>query len=122
MSMNEFRRLAVREVPSRYADHDHELFVGSLMPTRVALDAHFEAFIEAQFATGRYNHVSEIVCEGLRLLEDRESLRTLKVAQVHATLQAGLDRGPATPLDLEEIRAERRRPFELTCVSMTDHV
>lgn len=92
------------------------------MPTRIALGAHLEAFIQAQCATGRYNHVREVVREGLRVLEDRGALRALEGEQQQATLQAGLDRGPATPLDLEEIRADGRRPFERTCVSMTDHV
>lgn len=38
------------------------------MPTSVALSPHFEAFIKAQIATGRYNNVSEVIREGLRLL------------------------------------------------------
>lgn len=79
------------------------------MPTSVALGSHFEAFIKAQLATGRYNNVSEIVREGLRLLEDQEALRAMKLERLRADLQAGLDSGSATPLDMEEIKAEGRR-------------
>lgn len=79
------------------------------MTTSVALGRHFEEFIKAQLATGRYNNVSEIVREGLRLLEDQEALRQMKLERLRADLQAGLDSGPATPLDMEEIRAEGRR-------------
>lgn len=79
------------------------------MPTSVALGTHFEEFIKAQLAAGRYNNVSEVVREGLRLLEDQEALRKLKLEQLRADIQAGLDSGPATPLDMEEIKAEGRR-------------
>lgn len=79
------------------------------MPTSVALGTHFEAFIQAQLATGRYNNVSEVVREGLRLLEDREALRELKLEQLRAAIQAGPASGPATALDREEIQAGDRR-------------
>ena len=79
------------------------------MPTSVALGTHFEEFIKAQLASGRYNNVSEVVREGLRLLEDQEALRKMKLERLRADIQAGLDSGPATPLDMEEIKAEGRR-------------
>lgn len=79
------------------------------MPTSVALGTHFEAFIKAQLATGRYNNVSEVVREGLRLLEDQEALRRLKLERLRTDIQAGLDSGPATPLDMDAVKAEGRR-------------
>lgn len=79
------------------------------MPTSVALGAHFEEFIKAQLTSGRYNNVSEVVREGLRLLEDQEALRQMKLQRLRADIQAGLDSGPATPLDIEEVKAEGRR-------------
>ena len=79
------------------------------MPTSVALGSHFEAFLKAQLASGRYNNASEVVREGLRLLEDQEATRQLKLERLRADLQAGLDSGPATPLDMAEVRAEGQR-------------
>jgi antitoxin ParD1/3/4 len=79
------------------------------MPTSVALGAHFEEFIKAQLASGRYNNVSEVVREGLRLLEDQEALRQMKLQRLRADIQAGLDSGPATPLNIEEVKTEGRR-------------
>lgn len=79
------------------------------MPTSVALSPHFEEFIKTQIASGRYNNASEVVREGLRLLEDQEALRQLKLERLRADLQAGIDSGPATPLDMEAIKAEGRR-------------
>jgi antitoxin ParD1/3/4 len=54
------------------------------MPTSVALGSHFEEFVKKQLESGRFNNVSEVVRAGLRLLEDDEKLRQLKVA-----IQAG---------------------------------
>ncbi len=42
------------------------------MPSSFALGEHFENFIKSMVASGRYNDASEVVRDGLRLLEDRD--------------------------------------------------
>ncbi len=43
------------------------------MPTRnVNLTEHFDRFIETGITSGRFSNASEVVREGLRLLEQRE--------------------------------------------------
>ena len=79
------------------------------MPTTVALGPHFEAFVKSQLASGRYNNLSEVVREALRLLEDQEAMRRIKLDRLRADIQAGLDSGPATPLDMNDVKAEGRR-------------
>lgn len=64
------------------------------MPTSVALSSHFEDFVREQVESGRYNNVSEVVRAGLRLLEDEEKLRNLKLAQLRSAISSGLDSGP----------------------------
>lgn len=64
------------------------------MPTSVALSSHFEAFVREQVDSGRYNNVSEVVRAGLRLLEDEEKLREMKLAQLRGAIAAGLESGP----------------------------
>lgn len=64
------------------------------MPTSVALSSHFEAFVREQVDSGRYNNVSEVVRAGLRLLEDEEKLREMKLAQLRSAIAAGLESGP----------------------------
>lgn len=69
------------------------------MPTSVALGSHFEEFVKSQIASGRYNNASEVVRDGLRLLEDKEELRRIKLERLRADLQEGLDSGPGRPAD-----------------------
>ena len=57
--------------------------------TTVSLGEHFERFIKDQIAHGRYNNASEIVREGLRLVEEREA----KLNALRKTLQDAIDEG-----------------------------
>ena len=65
----------------------------TVMPRSFALGAYFEAFIDAQLKSGRYNNASEVVRDSLRLLEDREKLRQLKLAELRQMVQQGMDSG-----------------------------
>jgi antitoxin ParD1/3/4 len=56
------------------------------MPSSYTLGQHFEAFIQAQLASGRYNDASEVVRDALRLMEERER----RLAAVDAALERGL--------------------------------
>jgi antitoxin ParD1/3/4 len=55
------------------------------MPSSYTLGKHFESFVQAQLASGRYNNASEVLRDALRLMEDRE--RHL------ASLDAAIERG-----------------------------
>jgi antitoxin ParD1/3/4 len=79
------------------------------MPTSVALGEHFETFVRTQIASGRYNNASEVVRDGLRMLQDHDAQREAKLQRLRGDLQAGIDSGPATPLDMREVKAEGRR-------------
>lgn len=64
------------------------------MPTSVALSPHFEAFIQDQLKSGRYNNASEVVRAGLRLLEDEHARARLQQEELRAAIAAGLASGP----------------------------
>jgi len=42
------------------------------MPSSYTLGKHFESFVQAQLASGRYNNASEVLRDALRLMEERE--------------------------------------------------
>lgn len=65
------------------------------MPSIYTLGEHFEAFIQAQLATGRYTSADEVLHEALRLMEERERRRTALDAAIEhglADVEAGLVR------------------------------
>ena len=52
--------------------------------TSVTLGDHFDQFISGLLARGRYQSASEVLREGLRLLEEREArLEALRAALAH---------------------------------------
>jgi antitoxin ParD1/3/4 len=72
--------------------------------TSVNLSDHFCNFIAEQIETGRYGSASEVVREGLRMVEQREArLQALKQALIE-----GEESGQAGPLDMEEIKRTAR--------------
>ncbi len=95
------------------------------MPTRnVNLTQHFDGFIEAGIRSGRFSNASEIVREGLRLLEQREAEDRAKLEWLSSAAGdsfAAMDRGEGIEFrsidDLaafidqtgEELAAEPRR-------------
>ena len=53
--------------------------------TSITLGNRFETFANSQVKSGRYGSVSEVIREGLRLLEERE----LKLSALRSALSAG---------------------------------
>ena len=62
------------------------------MPTRnINLTDHFDRFIEAGVAAGRYQNASEVVRAALRLLEQQEAEHAEKLKRLREAIQVGLD-------------------------------
>jgi antitoxin ParD1/3/4 len=62
------------------------------------LGQQLETFVASLVATGRYNSKSEVLREGVRLIQDRET----RLAALDASIARGLadaDAGNATPAD-----------------------
>ena len=77
--------------------------------TSVILSEHFEVFVERQIKAGQYHSVSEVICAGLRLLEEREQM----IQAVREAIIAGEQSGPMQTIDREAFKDEMRR--ELQC-------
>ena len=79
------------------------------MPSSYSIGEHYEAFAKELVASGRYASVSEVLRDGLRLMEEREALRAWKLAELKRAIQEGLDSGEPEPMEsLEEFLAEAR--------------
>ncbi len=77
----------------------------------VSIGKRWELFVEEQVKQGRYTSQSEVVREGLRLVEEREA----KLAELRAMINASIERGGSHTLEeldahldkvSEELRAE----------------
>lgn len=63
------------------------------MPRSFALGDRFEEFIDAQVKIGRYNNASEVVREGLRLLEDYELMLRSRTDELRTLVDEGMVSG-----------------------------
>ena len=65
----------------------------------VSLSEHHDAFIAGLLESGRYNSASEVIREGLRLLEDREMERQAVLAELRQAVAKGLASGEAKAME-----------------------
>ncbi|MDM7984062.1 MAG: type II toxin-antitoxin system ParD family antitoxin [Maricaulis sp.] len=65
----------------------------------ISLGKRWEVFIQEQVKQGRYQSQSEVVREGLRLVEEREA----KLAELKQSIQDAIDRGGS--YTIEEVEA-----------------
>jgi antitoxin ParD1/3/4 len=81
------------------------------MATSYSIGKHFEDLIDGLIKDGRYATASEIIRDGLRLVEEREERRKAKLEALRAEIQKGIDSGPAEEVGdmFERIKAEGRK-------------
>lgn len=65
--------------------------------TTIQLDPYFEEFIKDEINSGKYDSVSEVIREGLKLLEEKEKLKALQSA-----IQEGINSGIDEDFDAEQ--------------------
>lgn len=73
----------------------------------LSLGEHWNTFIEKKVSQGRYATASEMVRDGLRLIEEKEA--NSKLEALRAALIEGEESGDAGELDLEKIRIEAKK-------------
>ena len=71
-----------------------------------------DSFVTKLVDTGRFSSQSEAVRAGLRLLQDKEQLKDAKLEALKEKIQKGLDSGPPSTLNMEEIKKAARTAWE----------
>ena len=69
------------------------------MPSSYVIGEHFERFVKDQIGSGRYGSASEVIRDALRLMEEQEQVRQLKLSNLHSELQKGLGSGASKSSD-----------------------
>jgi antitoxin ParD1/3/4 len=78
----------------------------------VALPSELEDLVNAKIQSGQYQSAGEVIREGLRLLEEKDILRQIKLDQLRKDIAIGIeqaDRGDLAPLDVEDIIARGKQ-------------
>jgi len=79
------------------------------MTMNVNLSSQLEAMVKAKVASSLYTSASEVVREALRLMEQQDQLRALKLQQLRSEIQEGLDSGLPVPSSPQEIKHDGRK-------------
>ncbi len=79
------------------------------MPINVNLTPHLEEMVRQKVKSGLYISASEVIREALRLMGEQDSLRQAKFDQLRQDIHAGIESGPATVWDADEIKRVARK-------------
>ena len=72
----------------------------------VSLTPKLEALVRRKVESGLYNSASEVVREALRLLEEHDRIKEMKLEELRKEIQKGidsLDRGEGTAFDANDV-------------------
>src|ERR1700690_26794 len=81
----------------------------------ISLTPELERLVDEKVKSGRYASASEVIREGLRLLEDREVLKQQRLTEVRRKIDRGieqLDRGLGIPGPEARARLRQRRSMK----------
>jgi antitoxin ParD1/3/4 len=78
------------------------------MPSSYAVGEHFEQFIKQQVEGGRYASASEVVRDGLRLLEEEQQRREATLEALRTEVKKGTASGKGKPAEEVLGRLERK--------------
>lgn len=77
--------------------------------TSIILGEHFDKFIKKEIKSGRYSSASEIIRNGLRLLE----LEVKKIQTINEALVVGENSGKPKPFDNEKFKSRMKKKHKL---------
>jgi len=78
------------------------------MTMNVNLTPQLETLVKQKVASGLYNSASEVVREALRLMEEQDRMRAIKLEQLRQDIRDGINSGEPEPWNAEAIRQEGR--------------
>ena len=79
------------------------------MGMNVNLTPQLEEIVRRKVASGMYTSASEVVREALRLLEEQDQMRAVRLGRLRSDIRVGLDSGPSEPWEPEAVKRETRK-------------
>jgi antitoxin ParD1/3/4 len=79
------------------------------MTMNINLTPHLENIVRQKVTSGLYASASEVIREALRLMEEHDQARAIKLEQLRQDIRDGLNSGEPTPWNPEEIKQEGRK-------------
>jgi antitoxin ParD1/3/4 len=81
----------------------------------ISLTPELEKLVDSKVKSGRYASASEVIREGLRLLEEQDQLRQQRLAEVRQKIDRGidqLDRGLGISGSKARVRLQQRKSLK----------
>jgi len=78
------------------------------MGMNVNLTPELETLVRRKVASGMYTSASEVVREALRLMEEQDQMRAVRLDQLRQDVRKGLESGPSEPWNPEAIKQQGR--------------
>lgn len=91
------------------------------MAMNINLTPQLEQLVREKVSSGRYTSASEVIREALRLMEEQDRLRAMKLEQLRRDIREGLESGPPTSWDVEQMKREGRKQLAVRSKSRTEN-
>ena len=78
------------------------------MGMNVNLTPQLEALVRSKVNSGMYTSASEVVREALRLMDEQDRLREVKLDGLRSEVRKGIDSGVSEKWDLTAVKAKAR--------------
>ena len=75
----------------------------------VSLTPELEQYVQDKVSSGAYYSASEVIREGLRMLQERDRLQEARLQQLRQEVQVGMDSGEPDALNLQNTKAGVRQ-------------
>lgn len=74
------------------------------MGMNVTLTPLLEAMVQSKVAAGLYSSPSEVIRDALRLMQEQDNIRALRLEQLRGDIAQGLGSGPSEPWDVDAVK------------------
>lgn len=89
------------------------------MGININLTPQLEELVRKKVSSGLYTSASEVIREALRLMDEKDQLHAAKLEQLRLALQEGIESGPATVWDPDELKLAGRAKRSTKAATVT---